>query len=231
MIKHWFTLTDIADMQLPELPSTRPGLMDKAKRETWRNRPRKGSGGGFEYHLSSLPAQAQIALVERLVDYKPADLDFIIGEDNTKPDNVDRAARRRDARLVILKLFDVFRGASGMGRVAAMKAFEMVYASRKAAGCPSWVYETFSSVTWQTIHRWSKCRKRADLSGLAGRYGNRLGTGILESGQNGAVKAFIAAHIIKQPHLTGVHVRDLVRAQFGDMIEGKPLPNTRTFLT
>jgi hypothetical protein len=45
------------------MPGTERGIQIRAEKETWRSRPRSGRGGGREYHLSSLPAQARNALL------------------------------------------------------------------------------------------------------------------------------------------------------------------------
>lgn len=61
----------------------------------------------------------------------------------------------------------------------------------------------------------------------------RAGTGVLDMANGGRVANFIGALIIKQPHLTTDHIRDLTRAEFGDdlNVNGKtrPTPPIRNF--
>lgn len=65
----WFSAAEIAALGLPALPDER-GIRARADREAWRPpalegrtwRKRKGRGGGFEYHVSLLPIEAQAAI-------------------------------------------------------------------------------------------------------------------------------------------------------------------------
>lgn len=65
-MREWFTATDISAAQLPSLPHSRQGVEKLAKAEGWRHsdraRKREGKGGGWEYHVSLLPASAQAHL-------------------------------------------------------------------------------------------------------------------------------------------------------------------------
>ncbi|MFB0874598.1 MULTISPECIES: transposase domain-containing protein [unclassified Sphingobium] len=80
--KSWFTAAEIADLALPGLPRTKRKVNERADSENWalsvdsagmaRARPRKGRGGGLEYHLTCLPAAAQAALVKRGIAWLPA---------------------------------------------------------------------------------------------------------------------------------------------------------------
>ncbi|ABM25750.1 Integrase, catalytic region [Shewanella sp. W3-18-1] len=57
MLDIWLTAKELEDF--PELPKTESGVIRRAKREGWICRKREGRGGGFEYHLNSLPLAAQ----------------------------------------------------------------------------------------------------------------------------------------------------------------------------
>lgn len=65
-MKEWLTSTEIAAARLPDLPQTRQGIELMIAQSGWRSteqaRPRVGRGGGFEYHISLLPAAAQVRL-------------------------------------------------------------------------------------------------------------------------------------------------------------------------
>lgn len=73
MIKEWFTAAELAALKLPALASTVQGINAKARREHWKEQVnlarqplarRRKSGGGFEYHYTVLPGQAQLKLVD-----------------------------------------------------------------------------------------------------------------------------------------------------------------------
>jgi len=66
----WLTPLEIAEAGLPSLPSTRQRVTALAAREGWQGlrgaaRRRAGVGGGWEYHISVLPPEAQRILVAR----------------------------------------------------------------------------------------------------------------------------------------------------------------------
>ncbi len=66
--KQWLSSREIAQSGLPGLPKTKQGVRYIAKRDSWATltyadgrpcvRPRKGRGGGIEYHVSVLPPDA-----------------------------------------------------------------------------------------------------------------------------------------------------------------------------
>ncbi|AFY60324.1 DNA-binding protein [Synechococcus sp. PCC 6312] len=58
----WFSAQELTG--LPGLPGTVQSINQKAKREGWQFRNRSGKGGGKEYHVSSLPTEAQARLLE-----------------------------------------------------------------------------------------------------------------------------------------------------------------------
>ena len=71
----WFSASELADMELPGLPADKRSIARRAQDERWSTRqasdgsmllrPRKGRGGGVEFHYSLLPAEAQIELAKR----------------------------------------------------------------------------------------------------------------------------------------------------------------------
>lgn len=74
-MKEWSTTAELAALRLPDLPSTQNGCNRIAAREGWPTRispsgeplarKRQGRGGGWEYHASLLPMEAQIELARR----------------------------------------------------------------------------------------------------------------------------------------------------------------------
>jgi hypothetical protein len=73
--KVWFTAQELADLGLPGLSKAKRKINETAAAARWAlkvdgegmplARPRAGRGGGVEYHLSVLPAAAQLELVKR----------------------------------------------------------------------------------------------------------------------------------------------------------------------
>jgi hypothetical protein len=65
----WWSAAEIAEARLPDLPDTKRGVNDLAKRENWATRPglvrrRKGKGGGLEYSVKLFPMRARVALTQ-----------------------------------------------------------------------------------------------------------------------------------------------------------------------
>lgn len=61
----WFDLATIEELQLKSLLISRRGLLKKSEKENWKKRPRNARGGGFEYHISSLPIEARLELINK----------------------------------------------------------------------------------------------------------------------------------------------------------------------
>ncbi len=64
-LKTHYTAQELADMTLPGLPLTRPGITARAKSCGWKTRARSGRGGGSEYAIEFLPDAAQEAIREK----------------------------------------------------------------------------------------------------------------------------------------------------------------------
>lgn len=56
----WFSARELA--AIPGMPGDRNNVRKRAEREGWQRRERVGKGGGWEYHVSSLPEETQAAL-------------------------------------------------------------------------------------------------------------------------------------------------------------------------
>lgn len=74
-MKEWFTIPELAERKLPELPKTRQGIDKLARSSGWKyidGKARKSdrSGGGWEYHVDLLPQSARTRLL--LVHKAPA---------------------------------------------------------------------------------------------------------------------------------------------------------------
>ena len=71
----WFTMTELAALDLPGIPNTQQSVWELARREEWQHpaaegrlwRRRKGRGGGIEYSIDVLPSFTRARLLARLV--------------------------------------------------------------------------------------------------------------------------------------------------------------------
>lgn len=80
----WFSAVELADLALPGIPANKRMINRLAQDERWQTRqdangeplvrPRKGRGGGVEYHVSLLPGITRLELVKRGLSAPAADL-------------------------------------------------------------------------------------------------------------------------------------------------------------
>lgn len=248
MMRDWFTARELAFMSLDGMPKTIKGILKKSAREGWTGRKRNDIGGGFEYHISNLSAEAQIELLQKSID--PAvhaameqHAQSYIGLAPIDEDREVTENDRRAAKIIIVGLFNKFRATSGLNVIKAEEPFVSYYRSQRAAKnynyVPQWVFDVIPDFSIPSLRRWRKACTDADLRQLSGRYGNRRGASLLNMAEDGRVASFIAATLVTHPQLKPGHIRDLVRGQFGallNVIDKKtgepvkiPLPKLRSF--
>lgn len=58
-LKSYYSAQELVELNLAGLPTSKKAILNKATKEMWESRRRKGKGGGFEYHLHSLPPETQ----------------------------------------------------------------------------------------------------------------------------------------------------------------------------
>lgn len=64
-LKTHYSVYELADLCLFNLPKAPKNISIQAKRENWQSRKRTGRGGGLEYALSSLPQAIQQEIYDR----------------------------------------------------------------------------------------------------------------------------------------------------------------------
>lgn len=230
MIREWFTARELADFCLNGIPKTIKGLHLKIEREDWVSQQRNAVGGGNEYHISNLPAAAQIELIQKLVGEKTISamaetcrtFECLTPEFKTPASTADDL---KNAKIIIVGLFDQFCATSGLLITKAEEPFLTYYRNQKAAKnyafVPEWVFNAIPDFSIPSLRRWRKSCEKAALRELSGKYGNRKGSSILNRAEDGKVAHFIAATLVSQPQLRAGHIRDLVRANFGAMLRVK----------
>ena len=246
MIKEWYTARELAQMNLPEVPATFFGIRKKAELSNWEFRKKK-SGKGFEYHLSSLPEAAQLHLSKEIASNPVVrSLSSNAFQHAPRKNSVLPVATEEDkqsARMIIVQLFEKFKISSNLKVIHARKKFVDLYNTSRnlhdVAIVPEWIYDIYPEISDRSLRRWrSATEKNNGLAPNVRKYGNRRGGGIIERAEKGDLKTYIIALILKQPHLTGGHLRDLCRARFGETVfvenlktgvgEEKELPQVRT---
>lgn len=244
-MKQWFTAQELSALFLSDMPGTERGYLKKAKADGWKCRHRQ-SGKGFEYHIDNLPLSTQAEIVRKLLGGNS----ITMLDDQSALQEMKAERRRgrlspeerRHAKTIIVSLFERFRTNQNLGVIEAEKGFIAYYAAEASTGqsvrIPAWVMETYPEFSIQTLRRWRKDAE-TDIAALAGRYGNRKGTGILDRAEDGDVKDFVIGLLTGSTHLKAGHIRDMCRAKYGTTVkvrnpqtnepESVPLPKIRMF--
>lgn len=63
MAKKWFNANEMKG--LPGLPTSERGVLRRAQCKDWKSRPRRGLGGGSEFHISHLPPETRLYIEQR----------------------------------------------------------------------------------------------------------------------------------------------------------------------
>ncbi len=242
-MKLWLTAAEIAALTLPGLPATKRNVNALAESEGWSHRKglcrlRARSGGGLEYHLDLLPPDARRAYVARFVP-EPVPMQTAQAAE-AEPAAAflrDDAAEARDARLAILAAADRIFTEAKLPRLHADLLCIADYRAGKL-GLPDWVREQVPNLTHRTLLRWRANAKAGRTIRLAVDQGAaRRGSGVLDRAEDGQVRVFILAAIVRQPHLTADHIRSLLLDRFGPtltvarahgVLRTVPMPPVRT---
>lgn len=162
MTVEWFSVAELLEAGLPGLPGTRRGLLNLVAREGWESRqgpdgsalsrPRKGRGGGSEYHASLLPEAARA----RLLTARPASpaaepaesRESVWARFERLPDSLKVAARERLGVLQRVELMQKhgMRRGRAIDEVAAQAAREAKIAGERPAFSASTLYGWFGLV-------------------------------------------------------------------------------------
>jgi transposase InsO family protein len=234
-VKEWFSARELADLALPALPATERGVRKVADRDGWSHRARAGLGGGREYPLSALPADARAAYVARHI--QALDVPVDVAKIAASEPEVERARpvalEQRDARLAIIAAADRFAAAAGLGRKRADALFADAYAAGSIE-VADWVRASVRAFRPRMLAYWRANVAAGATHRLAVDKGaTRRGKGLLDTANAGDVKVFCLALLSRNPLLTADHIRDLVGGHFGPTLQAGartvPLPPIRTF--
>ncbi|UPG86997.1 transposase family protein [Luteibacter aegosomatis] len=132
-------------------------------------------------------------------------------------------ADRMNAKLDLLVQLDSFAANHGMGITAAIEAFCGAYASGEV-GSETARRVIGPEVSGASLRRWRKALQTKGAVALAGAYGNREGSGLING--NPQLYEFAVGMISTTPHLGGKHLHRAIEARFAHM--GDSLPTLRS---
>ncbi|WP_206612777.1 DNA-binding protein [Paenirhodobacter populi] len=211
------TLSEIASARLPGLPASAYGMAKRARAAGWErragmSRPRKAAGGGLEFSIELLPAEARAEIVRREGGNIEIDESTVAALTLRTDDSLSATEReRRDARLHVLAMFDAFRREKGLTVRDARVLFSAGYTAG-AMDTPEWVRNAISSLSWRTLESWRAILRDhgADALGL-----DRRGRpAILDKAADGKAKTVALAAIAKQEFLPAKDLGAYLQTRF-----------------
>ncbi|MEW6708278.1 MAG: transposase [Candidatus Riflebacteria bacterium] len=222
-MNEWFSTAELAGLE--GLPTTKYGIVKKARNENWQSRQRQGRGGGLEYHISNLPQETQRALAikstNETIKSLESDPAFQLGqveaarlavkakteknlnknirlESLLKAEGLEGMAKdRMNAKLEIIKLWEEFKKNSTEGKTASQHLFAFAYNSGQITA-PDWVKETIQTISQPSLMKWIKRARQEGITSLAGKYGNRRYSGLFYT--NLQLQNYVIAFIGEFPH-------------------------------
>ncbi|MES1936714.1 Mu transposase C-terminal domain-containing protein [Salinisphaera hydrothermalis] len=120
---------------------------------------------------------------------------------------------RAEARLAILDALATFQRRSDRSATAAMHAF-VGYYNDGAIDCADWIREHVSEVTASSLYNWRRKVREEGAARLSGNYGNRRGSGKIDSQRE--IREFAEAMVAEYPHLRPKALRRALTARFSD---------------
>lgn len=227
---------------LPGMPGTKRSVIRRAESEAWAYVEEPGRGGTRRlYSIDSLPAATRAALAwhqsqvvvpqagpspaaqaGRLAGARlelKADLDAQ-AEEARRMESLkacdslaDREQRRMDAKLQLVRAFEMFAATSGLAIKQARFAFVQAYRAG-AVPVPTWARDVVRSVSAASLERWQSTVRTSGITALAGGYGNRRGASLVDSQPE--LRDFVVAMLVSHPHARATHVLQGLMARFAD---------------
>jgi putative transposase len=219
-VKEWLTAAEIALERLGMLPTSERGVQKLATAEGWNDNPvlcraRAGRGGGIEYHIKLLPPLARLEYEAR---------HRTIGAPAEQPAPIislpatARAQSEMSARLAVVAAFDGFRSGQRLSTASCEELFVAKYNGR-ALQIQDWVLDLVPRISKRSLARWRAAKVKGCTDQLAvDRSAAKKGKGILDVAERGRVRTFVLGLIAQQPHLSGAHLRKMIRSEFGDLL-------------
>ncbi len=222
----------------------------RANKQAWEFSEQTGRGGRRRlYNLASLPADVQQAIarhqaiqaanqLQNSPSHKAGEhiarkqmisesIDAKVQQRLTETGAKNAVAitgskkQRMEARLDILARLDVFANQRRIGICNAMQDFCKAYSTGDLQVPVSVRNFVGPDLCPMTLRRWRKTLKQQGAAALAGEYGNRTGTSIIETNEN--MRDLVIGLMAAKPHISAKLVYQSIEVRFSDS-----LPSART---
>lgn len=221
----WFSAKAL--IGLDGMPASKRGLHLKAQREGWKSREVQTKGGvSIEYHIDSLPPGVRQQLATSADRSAIGSKIAIAAQVKTKAEKIaaENGARklaslhgsaqtRADIKINILNAFNTFARASGLKLTPATEAFVIAYNSR-VVDVDEQTYRSFPQINVRTLNRWRSKSKRDGVAALAGSYGNRKASGLID--KNRDIQNFILGLLVENPHVSAAVIMKALNTRYAD---------------
>lgn len=206
-MKLWLTSSELADLALPGMPTTKRNVNALAEREDWARfsalcRQRAGRGGGLEYHVKLLPVAARVAYFGA-ESPSPVTGEALQAAPEPAAGTTSAATLQLDARLAVLGALRAFIRSSEMKQTVAISYFVDLYNLGKIE-MPPWAAAILPRLSTRTVLRWLSASRDGETDRLAvDRGAGRRGQGVLDAAFDGEIKHFaVAVHSLNDLYTT-----------------------------
>ncbi len=127
---------------------------------------------------------------------------------------------RMDAHLDVLRAFAAYQANCGLSAEQARMAFSLAYNADRVPVAQD-TRRLVPSISDRSVRRWQAEVRKNGIVALAGAYGNRAGTAVLDADQ--ALHDFVRGMLVATPHCRAAHVLAGLQARFKD----RRLPGSR----
>jgi hypothetical protein len=212
----------------------------RANKESWPFELKKGRGGKTpHYLLTGLPADVQTKVIACFGTVKDTKM-------STKGKNAGQFLAQTDQAVQRINLetkqssLKEFAGLQGTAKVRASVKVQLISAAKvfqKRSGLPkvkAWtlfcdhfnqghesidpsLFKHHKTISYISLARWEKAFNTKGVTSLAGNYGHKKNSGIINS--NPELLKYCLALIQEYPHIKGERIHELLTAEFGTQYE------------
>lgn len=187
-------------------------LLRRAARENWKSVPRPGRGGGEMWLVSSMPEKTRrelaSALAAREARLPSPELEKSLALLAELP---DARRARAEGRAKLARAARLYMRTCGLSASAALRDF--------CARYNDWVLDAAEDiraavphVSLNSIKAWMRGLEETGIHALAGNYGNRAGSGMIDN--QPAMLAYVLGRLSKHPDISAALLHEGIRAHF-----------------